>query len=140
MVFDLHQQALGHRSVTDLVQATVDEIGRALEFRPQLSLAGPVDEIDVPIMEHVLAVLREALSNVSRHAQATAAVVQLSVTDGRVELRVEDNGRGIHSDVRHGSGTENIHYRAAELGGSATIAARDGGGTVVTWTVPDRFR
>jgi two-component system, NarL family, sensor histidine kinase DevS len=137
VVFDLPQHSLGHRSVTEMVQAAVDEIGRALEFRPQLTITGPVDDIDATVFEHALAVLREALSNVSRHAQASAALVRLSVVDGHVELRVEDNGRGIQTDVRHGSGTENIHYRAAELGGSATIAARDGGGTIVTWRVPD---
>ncbi len=76
-------------------------------------------------------IVQEALNNVIKHAQATQASVQLHVhTDGRIELRIRDNGRGfIWSDAaaseRH-YGLQNMQTRAQELGGTFRVLADEG--------------
>src|SRR3954468_9700366 len=109
-----------------------------LGFEPQVTFDGAVDTI-VPALvgEQLLAVLRESLSNVARHAAATAAAVAVSATPDEVVLAVTDNGKGIADGGRR-SGLANLERRAADLGGTFSAGQVDSGGTVVRWTVPLR--
>jgi signal transduction histidine kinase len=86
---------------------------------------------------HLLAVIREALSNVARHARASQADVTLTVGDA-VVLTVTDDGIGIAADGRR-SGLSNMAERAEEFGGTFEVR-RVGpeGGTVAVWRVPAR--
>ena len=113
----------------------IDEQAAHLGFRPTVVTEGPVDSM-VPdrVRPHLLAVLREALSNAARHAAASAVTVTLRV-GADVELTVADDGRGLTEPV-HASGIRNISERAVSLGGTAEVARGPDGGTVVTWTVP----
>jgi signal transduction histidine kinase len=81
------------------------------------------------------AVLREALSNVARHADADAAVVEVEVLDDQVTLRVTDNGRGLPADRRE-SGLRNVRRRAVDLGGTVRFREEQPHGTRLEWTVP----
>ncbi|MEU0491282.1 GAF domain-containing sensor histidine kinase [Nocardiopsis changdeensis] len=122
--------------VLDLVNGATDPLG----FAPRLLTQGPVDTaVDEATGGHLVAVLRELLSNAARHAHATAVDVEVSVADGRVVLRVSDDGAGIPEDA-HRSGLRNIVSRAEELGGSVEIDSAPGGGTTVRWAVPARAR
>src|SRR4029079_4675108 len=84
-------------------------------------------------------IFQEALTNVVRHAQASARRVPLTQARGGFELRVSDNGRGISrgeiADV--GSiGLLGMRERARQAGAMLRIAGVPGKGTVVTVTVP----
>ena len=79
--------------------------------------------------------LREALANVARHANASAVSVTAAVIDGTVQLTVTDDGCGV-GDATPGGGLRNMGERAATLGGTFEVAARDNGGTVLRWQVP----
>ena len=76
-------------------------------------------------------IVQEALNNVIKHAQATEASVQLHVhTDGRIDLRIRDNGRGFTwpdttASERH-YGLQNMQTRAQELGGTFRVLADEG--------------
>src|SRR3546814_16958458 len=84
----------------------------------------------------MLATLREALSNVARHARASRVDVEV-VIDAAVCLRVIDDGVGPPGvDDPRGKGLSNMQSRAAALGGSFAIHPRPGAGTFVTWRVP----
>ena len=87
----------------------------------------------------LLAVLREALSNVARHAGATRADVTVSIadTDGGCDLvlTVQDNGSGIKPGSRR-SGLANMADRASALGGSLRAEPAADGGTALEWRVP----
>lgn len=91
---------------------------------------------------HVLQVVREALSNVVRHSQATQAVVTLARrASGEVEVRIEDNGIGIdeHAERKHHYGLAIMQERSNILHGSLTYSERTGGGTCVELVfTPDR--
>lgn len=83
----------------------------------------------------VYRIAQEALTNVSRHARATHAWVELSSHDGLVHLLVADDGVGPHGgdqlDPRRGSGLVGIDERVSGLGGQWSLSARSGGGAVL---------
>jgi signal transduction histidine kinase len=108
----------------------------ALGFSPAVRFTGPVDfEVSDQAAEHALAVTREALSNVARHANASKAEVDVTTAEGFLTLRIADNGVGIPDDGRR-SGLANLADRAADLGGEFTTGPAEGGGAVVVWRVP----
>ena len=112
---------------------------RVLGFSPRLRLAGPVESATTPeIRTELLASLREALANIGRHAAASEAEVDLSAADGRVTLRVIDNGKGVPStfDVSSGNGLRNMAERARLLGGACSIGPGPERGTELDWWVP----
>ena len=79
--------------------------------------------------------LREALSNVARHARGDAAVVEVQVGAGRLMLTVTDNGTGLPA-AREESGLRNVRRRAVELGGAVRVLAEEPHGTRLEWSVP----
>ncbi|WP_402468731.1 sensor histidine kinase [Isoptericola aurantiacus] len=114
--------------------AEVDAASHALGFTPALRTSGPVDTVVPPdVAANLVAVVREALSNVARHSGAGRTDVELSVDDG-VVLTVVDDGCGIPSDATP-SGLANLERRAAELGGSFGVERRLPG-TELRWSVP----
>lgn len=114
---------------------TVDALLPVLGFAPTMRLSGPVDSgVSDTVRPHLLAVLREALSNVGRHAAASSANVALDVGT-EIVLTVTDDGKGI-SDTSRQSGLRNIRERAEQLGGTFDVTRGEARGTVVTWRVP----
>jgi signal transduction histidine kinase len=113
----------------------VDEATGILGFPPALQLDGRLDD-DVPdeVGEHLLSVLREALSNVARHSGASEAEVRVRAA-ADLSLTVRDNGSGI-KDTGRRSGLANLEQRAANLGGSFRIESAAGAGTELDWCVP----
>ncbi|OLT16559.1 histidine kinase [Actinomadura sp. CNU-125] len=122
-------------SLRSRLHALVDAAAEQLGFAPSVRLDGLLDTaVDDAVGEHLLAVVREALSNVARHAHASRVGVAVDVTD-EVTLRVEDNGVGIPADGRR-SGLRNMAERAEGLNGSFTAEPRADDGTVLVWRVP----
>jgi len=108
-----------------------------LGFTPAVRFTGPVDfEVSQDAVEHAMAVVREALSNVGRHAQASKADVDVATADGYLVVRIADNGVGMPEEDARRSGLGNLAERAATLGGEFSIGPAEGGGTVLTWRVP----
>ena len=81
----------------------------------------------------VYRIATEALTNVSRHADASSCTITVEVDDG-LELEVRDDGAGMAQGWRPGVGVASIRERAAELGGTCEVASAVGGGTrVFAW-------
>jgi signal transduction histidine kinase len=117
------------------VLAVIEEMTVFLGFAPALRMDERLDTL-VPdeIAEHMVAVLREALSNAGRHSGADRVEVTISAGSG-LALTVRDNGAGIKDTARR-SGLGNLADRAGELGGTFRVDQADGGGTEVVWRVP----
>jgi signal transduction histidine kinase len=114
--------------------AEVDAASRTLGFTPALRMSGPVDTLVPPdVGDHLVAVVREALSNVARHAGARSAEVGLVVGD-EISLTVHDDGRGLPADAQR-SGLANLERRAHDLGGVFSAGAAQPG-TVLRWRIP----
>ncbi len=78
--------------------------------------------------------VREAVSNAVRHAEATTLTVSVAVDDDLC-IEVIDNGRGIAGDIT-GSGLTNLRQRAEECRRVFTIDAMPAGGTKLRWCAP----
>ena len=136
-IFQLHAPPAVGRSFRAVAMELSAEAGRSLGFEPSVTFDGPVDTVMTDeLADQLLAVEREALMNVAKHARATSVAMSIAVDDATVTLRVTDDGVGIGSVGHGGRGVANMASRAEDLGGSCTFAARDGGGTVLTWSVP----
>ena len=125
------------------IRATVDAAAASLGFRPELVLDGPVDSaVPDEIRPDVVAVLREALSNVVRHARASKVSVRVRVGDGRLRLTVVDDGRGRAASLDERSGLLNMRQRAIRHRGTLEVAdtpaapGQPDGGITLNWTVP----
>lgn len=137
-IFKLNQTSRASRSVRADIIAVCSEAAGALGFDPLCQVRGPIDNaVPDSIAAHLILALREALSNVARHAEASAVDVLVGVQDDRVELEVVDDGVGIASEaVGTGQGLTNLLERARAVGGSFTINANEQRGTTLTWTAP----
>ena len=103
-----------------------------------MTFNGPVDtEVAGTVAPDLLATLREALSNVARHANAAAVRVEVNVASGTACLRVEDDGDGMPADLRDtGHGLVNMRTRAERHGGTLSVASATPHGTRIEWEVP----
>ena len=107
-----------------------------LNSAPRVSFQGPVDAL-VPdhLYADVLAVVREGLSNVSRHAKAETVEVTVEATGDRVTVEVVDDGAGIPVGAVR-SGLVNLVERATAYDGTCDVTAREPCGTALRWSVP----
>ncbi|UZN02518.1 GAF domain-containing protein [Cellulomonas sp. S1-8] len=104
-------------------------------------LASAIDELVAPgRANNVVAVVREGLSNVARHARSHAVSVRLTVTTGvpaLVVVEVEDDGVGVPPAPTRASGTRNLAQRAEESGGSfSLLRPASGRGALLRWSAP----
>ena len=106
---------------------------------------GRARRLDPELESTIYRIIQEALTNVSRHAGATRAVVSISERDGVIEASVTDDGQGLPDTGRLGPrgdgleggfGMSGMRERAELVGGELEIAGAPGGGTVVRLTVP----
>jgi signal transduction histidine kinase len=98
-----------------------------------VAFAGLVDlDLGEEVTDDVLAVVREALTNVAKHAHATSASVDVALADGELTLTVSDNGVGAAGATRS-SGTANLRARAQRREGSFEMTPGPTGGTVLRW-------
>jgi two-component system, NarL family, sensor histidine kinase DevS len=133
-IFALHRRHTEPAGLRAQVLAVVSDSAAVLGFRPRCSFDGPVDDTPDDVAGQLVPVIREALSNIGRHAHASAAAVRLAAGPGLV-LQVSDNGRGMGQTTRS-SGLRNMRERAEILGGTFSITSAPGAGTTLEWRIP----
>jgi signal transduction histidine kinase len=118
-------------------------LGAALESQARKSpvpVAIETDGIDRYPQEAEAAVYfscLEALQNVAKYAQATAATIRLSQADGTLSFEISDDGVGFDpTSAERGSGLQGIGDRLAALGGELTVRSSFGAGTTILGTLP----
>lgn len=109
----------------------------ACGIRPSWDIAVPDEDLQVSphAALQLLRVAQEALTNVVKHAQATAVDVQLRLAGEQLELEVRDNGVGASPGAGGGHGVGNMRVRAEQLGGRLDVQNGEPG-TRVTVHVP----
>ena len=120
------------------VLAVAAEASGVLRSRPHVLFDGPVDAaLTTDQAEALVAALREALTNVARHAQATNVWLEVIASDRDVILRVEDDGVGPPpAGPSSGRGLANLAARARRFGGTFALASGPRGGTLAEWRIP----
>lgn len=136
VVFGLEHR--GPDGVRDRVLDIVREATQAIGLRPDVRFEGPVDTaVADDLADDAAAVVREALSNVTRHAHAHDVDVVVRADGDRLEIVVTDDGVGPpEPDTRRGQGLVNLRDRAERRGGTFEVAPAVPSGTVVRWSVP----
>jgi PAS domain S-box-containing protein len=120
------------------LSVVVAQAKRVLGHTPRLRIDGPVESTTSPeVCAELLSTLREALTNVARHADASETEIELSAGD-ELTLRVLDNGRGVPQDFdpAGGNGVRSMCERARLLGGGCSVSPRAERGTELRWWVP----
>jgi len=122
-----------------LGEFTVDFL-RSAEILCHVDLPGqpPPRAVPADVRHNLFLVVKEALNNVVRHAQATAAWLRITVDDQALTLLIEDNGRGFTEapEKPEADGLRNMRARMTQVGGRFHIEGLPGGGTRVTLTFP----
>ena len=126
------------------VMLLAEEMTEMLGFSPSLRFGPGLRRLDSEdLADQMLIVIREALSNMARHADASAADIVVDVDDdGFLSVTVTDNGVGIAPAVSRRSGLRNLADRAAEYGGELRLGPTDAAadathpGTRLEWRVP----
>lgn len=136
VIFDLQRPAGALGGMRLALTDVVSDATAALGFEPRCSLVGPLDtRFPTALANPVLAVVREALTNVAKHADASS--VELLVRfDGDLLVEVVDDGCGILADTDRRSGLANLARRAEEWGGDFEVVSTADEGTKVRWRVP----
>ena len=118
------------------LRAVLEEESAALGLSPAVQFRGDLGAVGGERRHHLVAIFRELLSNVAKHAHASRVEIDVEVGEA-VWVRVGDDGIGFDpARPRCGRGIRNMTQRAAALGGSLLIHARPGGGTVVECLLP----
>lgn len=126
------------------VVAVSDAMAPQLGFQPRLCFSGPIDAlVSDELAEEIVAVVRESLTNVAKHAMTDHVSVDLSAKPALLVIDIVDDGVGVAAAVRR-SGLENLSRRAEQRGGSMHVGPAPAGyrtstlreGTHLQWTIP----
>jgi signal transduction histidine kinase len=135
VIFTLSQRTQAEDSLRHRLLDLVTELTPAVGSAPRLTFAGAVDlSIRGALADDVVAVVRESLSNVARHAQASSVEVEVAIHDNEVTVVVVDDGRGPDPATDRRSGLGNLGARARAHAGTFDLTARAQGGSRARWT------
>jgi signal transduction histidine kinase len=132
-IFDLHSAQPGATRLRQRLDEAVAQFANS-EMRTTVQFSGPLSVIDAVLADHAEAVVREAVSNAVRHANASTLAIRVAVGDD-LTIEVVDNGCGMPGGVTP-SGLANLRQRAEDVGGTFSVEKADGGGTKLRWCVP----
>jgi signal transduction histidine kinase len=139
-IFGLGTSASTGSGLRERVLAVATDAARPLGFHPAVTFEGVIDaSVDDATAREVLAALREALTNVARHAKASRVAVSVTVRDQQLTVEVVDDGIGPDGAATgEGHGLENLTARARLLHGEFRLEPRaeGSGGTVARWRIP----
>jgi signal transduction histidine kinase len=117
----------------------VREFQRRSGLTTRLAGLGDLPEMDPERALAVFRIVQEALTNVARHARATAVEIGAVIADGRLRLEIRDDGRGIPPTApndRAPLGILGMQERAAAWGGTVSVGPATPAGTVVVLEMP----
>jgi signal transduction histidine kinase len=140
VVQDLRPDLLEQNSLPDAIKRTASRWQDETNIPVTTTTTGNLLPLHPNIEVTLLRATQEALSNIRKHAQATAVQLTLSYFGDVVMLDVQDNGVGLHnakpSSLSSGYGLQAMQERAAQWGGSVDIESDPDDGTTVTVAIP----
>ena len=139
-IFGLHEPTFA-AGLRQTIRSVVAEASRALGFQVFTDIDDKLEQCGLTsnVEYSLVAAIRELLSNVVRHADATAAALSVTIQDNELILVLLDNGKGFDLSeplrISGGQGLNNLSRRAQELGGSFRIENREISGMKAEWRV-----
>jgi two-component system, NarL family, sensor histidine kinase UhpB len=133
----LRPSALDDHGLVAALETQLKRFSARTGIEVRLDTGGDPDQVADVVQTAIYRVAQEALTNVTRHAGATVVELLVAQTNGEVELRVSDDGRGFDPAVRgRGLGLVGMAERARLVGGELDVRSAPGGGTTITLRVP----
>ncbi|MFV2000650.1 MAG: GAF domain-containing sensor histidine kinase [Acidimicrobiia bacterium] len=137
LIYDLHGDLPRRGSVAEEVAELAERLGSPYEIPVEIVVSGSVPDLDVGIIDDVLQIVRESVSNALRHSGASSITVSLSVDDRSLVLTIEDDGDGFDvGSAPWGLGLTNMRTRTMRAGGELAVKSSHGSGTTVTAQIP----
>jgi len=136
-IFGLRPGLLADRQLDSALHDLAGELERRSGVTTVVDVDAQVVSVLAPRAADIVQLAREALSNVSRHAQAATCRVSLHREDDRGVLEIDDDGHGFDPErVERGQGLGNLAARAASLDGELEIRSNPAEGTNVRVSIP----
>jgi signal transduction histidine kinase len=132
-IFDLHTTPLGGNRLRQRLEEAIAQCSDS-GLRTRVQFVGPLSVVDATLADHAEAVVRTAITNAIRRADANGLSVVIKVDD-ELSIEVVGDGQGIAAETP-GSDLSELRRRAEELGGTLTVQTAPGGATVLRWAVP----
>ena len=108
-----------------------------LRARIHIAADFPAFRIAPSVRHPLFRAVKEALTNVAKHAQATTVTLDIHFRDEALAVEVADDGQGFTvTEARSGNGLSSMRSRLAEIGGAFTLESSPGQGTRVSFTLP----
>jgi signal transduction histidine kinase len=106
-----------------------------IQCRVDLPENPPEKSVSAEVRHNLFLAIKESLSNIARHANATEVSMLILATDKSLNVIIQDNGRGFSGEAKSdgADGLENMRLRIAEIGGQFQIKSRPGAGTSITF-------
>ena len=136
---ELRPAILDNLGLTPAIEWLAQEFEKRTGVRCEFVTADDDLTLDEERMTALFRICQEALTNITRYAQATAVHIILETDEKDILLRISDNGRGITEDETRGTksfGLLGMRERARLLGGTFEISGQQGGGTTLTVRIP----
>ena len=136
-IFDLRPPVWARPSMSTEIRRLVTDLSEPYGIEVGVDVDCPPDTPEPPLSDHVVAVVKESVSNALRHAQARTIDVRVACDGTRVLVNVADDGAGFDPDAEHGGlGLRNLARRVGAVGGEYVLDTAPGKGTVVTVWFP----
>ena len=136
-IFGLRPGILADRQLDQALKEMASEFGGRTGVVTVVDVDGEVASLLASRASDMVQLAREALSNVSRHAEATTCRISLRRGEGGVVLEIDDDGRGFDTQTTSwGMGLHNLRERAESLGGVLEVDSTSGEGTTVRALLP----
>lgn len=136
LVHDLYPVVLQHLPLAQAFGLLVEQWQDRQGIDCQLRVSPYLPPLSGPDKTHLYRLLQEALTNVARHAGASAVRVRLHYRGGHLRLLIRDNGRGAQQPQRPGVGLYSMFERARSLGGELRIISHPGAGWALALSMP----
>ncbi|HEB12158.1 MAG TPA: sensor histidine kinase [Actinobacteria bacterium] len=137
VIDDLYVENYGSRSFCDIARAIIKRIKEEHSMAVDFQVKGKEHELGPEIKKNLCLILKEATTNVIKHARAESMSINIEFSTEQVGLIVIDNGSGIKLGESHkGHGIKNIETRVKALKGSCKITSLKKSGTKVEVRVP----
>jgi signal transduction histidine kinase len=135
-VWDLRSRILEEFDLPGALEASAKQLTNGSDLSIEVATKGRVRPLPDTLEENLLRIAQEAMTNVVKHSQATAAAIELDYGPQNVFLRIKDNGRGF--DLKQHAGATSGHFgllgiseRAKRLGADLKIRSAPGQGTLL---------
>lgn len=143
-IFALRQRPLtGEHSLVDLLEDQITEFQSESGIQARLVVSSGLVPVPAPVAEAIFRIVREALTNVQKHAKASAVLVSLHSEEGAVTVIIQDNGTGMEPASLLDVGETELHFGlstmrrlATQLGGQLFVSNNDDHGLLVKARIP----